>query len=181
MTMDELRYPIGKFNPSQEISIKNRKKWIKTIRRFPKKIRAAVKKLNDEQLDTPYRPGGWTIRQVVHHVADSHINSYVRFKWTLTEDTPEIKAYEQEGWAELPDAKTGPIKPSLTILEGVHQRWYQLLKSMSDEDFARELTHPEWDFKLSLNRMLSLYAWHCKHHLAHITNLTSSEEFKDES
>lgn len=153
---------------------------MKIIRRFPKKLRVTVKGLTDEQLDTPYRPGGWTVRQVVHHVADSHVNSYVRFKWTLTEDTPEIKAYEQEAWAELYDSRKAPIKSSLRILDGIHRRWSQVLNAMSEEDFKRELTHPEWEYRLSLDRMLSLYAWHSRHHLAHITSLIDREGFNDD-
>ena len=171
MNTEELKYPIGKFNPLQELNKQNRKKWMKTIRRFPKNLRAVIRNLNNSQLDTPYRPGGWTLRQVIHHLADSHLNSYIRFKWALTEETPLIKTYHQVKWAELPDAKSSPINPSIRTLRGIHKRWSILMNAMTEEDFRRELTHPEWKDNLSLNRMLSLYAWHCDHHLAHITSL----------
>jgi uncharacterized damage-inducible protein DinB len=126
--------------------------------------------LSEEQLDTAYRPGGWTIRQVVHHVADSHLNSYTRFRLALTEDTPAIKGYDQERWAELPDAKTAPVLVSLVLLEALHRRWVQLLRSMAPADFARTFVHSELG-KVTLDRNLALYAWHGDHHTGHITGL----------
>lgn len=171
MDIDKLKYPIGRLDKNQAFTEKNRRKWIKTIKKLPKRLNKTVSKLNDQQLDTPYRPGGWTVRQVIHHMADSHVNSYIRFRWALTEDSPMIKAYEEKSWAELPDAKDSDIDASLLMLGGIHERWTRLLESMSEEDFARELGHPEWKNNLSLNFMCSLYAWHCKHHLAHITEL----------
>ena len=133
--------------------------------------------LTDHQLDTPYRPGGWTVRQLIHHIADSHLNSYVRFRWALTEDTPVIKAYDEKEWAELPDAQSAPIKYSLNLLKAVHGRWSLLLERMSPDDFEKELSHPEWKYNLSLNDMVQLYHWHGSHHLAHITGLIAREEW----
>jgi hypothetical protein len=175
MDIQNLKYPIGKLDKDQKYTVKNRKKWIKTIKKLPKRLKKVVTKLDDSQLNTPYRPEGWTVRQVVHHLADSHVNSYIRFRWTLTEDSPMIKAYDEKSWAELPDAKNSDIDASLLMLSAIHKRWGRLLESMSNEDFARELGHPEWDKSLSLNFMCSLYAWHCEHHLAHITELIKRE------
>ena len=134
-------------------------------------MRSAVAGLNEGQLETPYRAGGWTVRQVVHHVADSHLNSYIRFRWTLTEDTPTIKAYDETRWAELPDAKTAPVEVSLKLLESLHVRWVYLLETLDDEAFKRSFVHPETGEEISLERNLALYAWHGRHHCAHITAL----------
>ncbi len=177
MDLERLKYPIGKFNPKQEFSSRNLKKWRKTIRKFPKRLKKVVVDLSAEQLNTPYRPGGWTVKQVVHHVADSHINSYVRFKWTLTEDTPIIKAYDEKLWAMLPDANDDNLQHTFTILKGIHGRWTCLLEGMSHNDFQQNLSHPEWKNNLSLGTMLALYAWHCDHHLAHITELIKRENW----
>ena len=163
----DLRYPIGKFDPNESTS--TRAERISTIRNLPVALAEAVGDLDEVQLDTEYRPGGWTVRQVVHHLADSHLNSFCRFKLALTEDVPTIRAYYEDRWAELPDS-LGPVETSLAILEGVHARWVQLLESMDDESFARRLDHPEsggWD----LDGFLALYDWHSKHHTAHITSL----------
>ncbi len=168
--LNELRYPLGKFSASEEITDESIKKFIKTIEETPAKLRNAVQDLTEMQLDTPYRPGGWTIRQVVHHLPDSHINSYVRFKLALTEDKPTIKTYDEAKWAELEDSKITPVEVSLSLLESLHKRWVVLLRSMSEKDFHKTVNHPEWG-EIRLDRMLALYAWHCKHHLAHITNL----------
>ena len=135
---------------------------------------AAVAGLDDRQLDTPYRPGGWTVRQVVHHYADSHANSYVRFRLALTEDAPVIKPYDEQRWAELPDAKSAPISVSLTLLSALHQRWVLLLRSLDDQTFARTFIHPELG-EMRLDKTLGLYAWHCHHHVAHITNLRARQ------
>jgi uncharacterized damage-inducible protein DinB len=147
-----------------------RRKLIAQIAEAPAKLRAAVKGLNKKQLDMPYREGGWTIRQVVHHLPDSHMNAYVRFKLALTEDHPTIKTYDQERWAELPDSKTAPIEPSLGLLDSLHERWVGVLKSMSAADFSRNLKHPELG-EVVLDRYLALYAWHGRHHVGHITSL----------
>ena len=162
----DLRYPIGQFDPADAAG---RSEHIKTIAELPSTLAASVAGLSDEQLDTPYRPEGWTLRQTVHHVADSHINSMVRFKLTLTEDeSPTIRPYYEDRWAELADSRM-PVDVSLAIVDGVHRRWVSLLESMSDEDFQREFIHPETG-KWTLEKVLALYAWHSRHHTAHITS-----------
>ena len=166
----ELRYPIGRFSVPEEITTKQIKSYIKTIEEAPQKYRKAVQGLSEKQLDTPYRPEGWTVRQVIHHVPDSHINSHVRFKLGLTEENPTIKTYDEAKWAELDDSRDTPIKVSLTLLESLHKRWTLLLKSMSEKDYQKTVNHPEWG-ELRIDKMLALYDWHCKHHLAHILNL----------
>lgn len=168
--LEKLRYPIGKFNSAQPITTADAQKYVQEIAALPALMRQAVNNLSNEQLDTPYRPGGWTVRQVVHHVADSHINSYVRFKLALTENYPTIKPYEEHLWAELPDAKNESIEVSLVLLEALHQRWVVLLKSFSAADWERGYMHPE-SGKTSLLTAVGLYAWHGRHHLAHITSL----------
>ena len=167
--IEDLRYPIGKFDSNIEVTPDARKKFIQTIEDLPEKIREAVRNLSDEQLDTPYRPEGWTVRQLVHHVADSHLNSICRFKLALTEDVPTIRPYYEDRWANLADAQL-PIDDSMKIIEGVHSRWAALLNSMSDEDFQRKLNHPE-SGEWTLEKFLGLYDWHSKHHTAHITSL----------
>jgi uncharacterized damage-inducible protein DinB len=172
---EDLRYPIGIFNRQIEITPESKRNFINEITELPNKLKAAVKDLNDQQLDTPYRPGGWTIRQTVHHIADSHLNSQIRFKLALTEETPTIRPYFEERWAELGDSFL-PVEPSIKIIEGLHHRWTTLLNSMSDDDFQRKLIHPdsgEW----TLSQMLALYAWHGKHHTAHITKLRERENW----
>jgi hypothetical protein len=173
MTTDDLRYPVGRFafNGADE---KTRASWIEEIARLPEKLRSAVGTLSESRLDTPYRPGGWTVRQVTHHLPDSHMNAFIRFKFALTEDVPRIKAYDEAKWAELADGKTGPIETSLALLDGLHARWTRLLRSMRPADFARELEHPEHG-RVPLDRMLALYAWHCRHHVAHVTELARRE------
>lgn len=163
---DELRYPIGRFNPASEGS---RADQIETLRHLPSTLRQAVSGLNDAQLDTPYRDGGWTLRQVVHHVADSHTNSYIRVKLALTEDTPAIKGYDEAAWAQLPDSRM-PVEVSLPFIEAIHARLIALLESMSDADFERTFVHPERG-SVTLANNLALYAWHSRHHVAHITRL----------
>lgn len=163
------RYPIGKFNGQAAGSDGERRRFLKDIEQTPARLRAAVEGLSDKQLDTPYREGGWTVRQVVHHVPDSHLNSYIRFKWALTENEPMIKAYYEERWAELPDSKM-PIPVSLTLLDALHQRWTNLLKSFQADHWKKTLRHPELGV-LTLDKMLALYAWHGKHHVAHIQAL----------
>lgn len=163
--MQDPRYPVGRFDPT---SFPSREENARTIADLPSKVRGAVDGLSDEQLDTPYREGGWTLRQTVHHLADSHINSLVRFKLALTEDQPPtIRPYYEDRWAELADSSM-PVDTSLKIIEGVHSRWTALLESMTDADFAREFIHPETG-SWTLDRVLALYAWHSLHHTAHIT------------
>lgn len=166
----DLQYPIGKFKWEGDLTDDTRRRLIGEIESTPAKLRAALAGLSQEQLDTPYRPGGWTVRQVVHHLPDSHLNSYTRFKLALTEDEPTIKPYDQERWSELADARTAPVDTSLLLLESLHRRWVLLLKSMTPQDFARAFNHPELG-KLSLDKTLALYAWHGAHHVAHITSL----------
>jgi len=166
-----LSYPIGKFEAPETVSEEQIQTWIREIEEVPALYEAAVRNLNQEQLDTPYRPEGWTVRQVIHHVPDSHMNAYIRFHWTLTEDHPTIKAYNEADWAELPYLKEVPIQHSLDILKSVHARWVVLLKNLSVTDFERTYIHPQYGRVFSLKTVLALYAWHGKHHLAHIENL----------
>lgn len=167
----DLRYPVGRFEPPAHVTAEQRRAWIAELAAAPAQFRAAVESLNDEQLDTPYRPGGWTVRQVIHHVPDSHMNSYVRFRLALTEENPTIKPYEEARWAELADAKTMPIEVSLMLLEALHARWVRLLEAMAPDDFARTFVHPGMNRTMSLDQNLGLYAWHSRHHLAHIRGL----------
>ncbi len=166
----DLSYPIGKFDFHAPVPAANRPQLIEQIAAAPERLREVVRGLDDSQLDTPYRPGGWTVRQLVHHLPDSHMNSYIRFRLALTEEAPTIKPYDQEKWSGLPDARTMPVEPSLRLLEGMHQRWVALLRSMSDNDFARTFRHPELGL-IRLDTNLGLYAWHGRHHVAHITGL----------
>lgn len=170
MATVDLRYPVGRFHFPDPVSAEDRQSFINRIADAPGKMRAAVTGLNDAQLDTPYRPGGWTVRQVVHHVPDSHMNSYIRFRWALTEDEPTIKAYYEDRWAELFDARTAPIAASLNLLEALHARWVALLGSFREEDWKRRFRHPELG-AISLEQTAALYAWHGQHHVAHITEL----------
>jgi uncharacterized damage-inducible protein DinB len=166
----DLRYPIGKFNGQPAANDGERRQFLKDLEEAPARLRAAVEGLSDKQLDTPYREGGWTVRQVVHHVPDSHLNSYIRFKWALTEDEPTVKTYYEDRWAELADSKSTPIQVSLTLLDSLHQRWTNLLKSFKADDWKKTLRHPDLGV-MTLDKMLALYAWHGKHHVAHITAL----------
>ncbi len=164
------RYPIGKYTPPQEATPALRRQAIDSIAGTPAKLKAALSGLHDAQLDTPYRDGGWTVRQVAHHVPDSHLNAYVRFRLALTENQPTIKPYEEARWAELADAKSAPVAVSLALLEPLHDRWVRLLRSLTASDFARTFVHPEHGVR-TLDWMLFLYAWHGRHHTAHITTL----------
>ncbi|HKP77351.1 MAG TPA: bacillithiol transferase BstA [Longimicrobiaceae bacterium] len=168
--MDDPRYPVGKYTPPQEIGAEQRREWIGQIAEAPARLREAVRGLNDEQLDTPYRDGGWTVRQVVHHVPDSHMNAFIRFKLALTEDTPTIKTYEEAEWAKLPDVRETPVETSLTLLDTLHDRFVRLLSALTDEQWGRAFRHPEWG-EIRLEQTLGLYAWHGRHHVAHITGL----------
>ena len=165
-----LRYPIGYREKPSVVTSAHRAAWIEEIRAAPGALRNAVADLTQNQLDTPYRPGGWTIRQVVHHLPDSHMNAYIRFRWTLTEEAPVIKTYREAQWAELPDGKSGDIELSLNLLEALHRRWVVLLRSLNEEDWKRTCVHPE-DGPRSLENFLAVYAWHGKHHIAHIQSL----------
>ena len=166
----DLQYPVGKFQWPGALSAAERNELIHQIEAAPANVRAAVARLSEAQLDTPYRPGGWTVRQVIHHVPDSHMNSYVRFRLALTEDEPAVKAYDEAKWAELHDARTLPPGPSLALLENLHTRWVELLRQMTDTDFQRTFRHPEIGL-VRLDTNLALYAWHGRHHTAHITGL----------
>ena len=165
--MDDLRYPVGPFVYDKETTPGKRAEWIRQLAGAPALLRSAVSGLSDRQIETPYRPGGWTVRQVVHHVPDSHLNAYCRFKLALTEDNPTIKPYDEAAWANLADTAGTPLDVSLTLLEALHQRWVVLLESMTHADFARPLQHPERG-AISLDWMLQLYAWHGRHHAGHV-------------
>jgi len=171
---EQLKFPVGRYQPPSQITPDQRAAWIEEMAKLPKNLEAAVAGLTDAQLNTPYRPGGWTVRQVVHHLPDSHLNSYTRFRLALTENSPVIKPYEEGAWAELSDAKTAPVAPSLMLLNGLHSRFVLLLKSMSDADFAKTFRHPELGEK-RLDWTLGLYAWHCLHHVAHINQLRARQ------
>ncbi|MEO7085011.1 MAG: YfiT family bacillithiol transferase [Gemmatimonadaceae bacterium] len=168
--MQDHRFPIGKFQRPASLTPAERAAAVDAVASAPAALRAAVQGLNDAQLDTPYRPDGWTVRQVVHHVPDSHMNAFIRFKLALTEDNPTIKPYDEAAWAKLEDARSTPIETSLSLTDGVHDRWLRILRAMSAEDFGRGLTHPE-NGQMNLDQMLALYAWHGRHHVAHITSL----------
>ncbi len=167
--MSDLRYPVGKFSYAGPLSAEQKKQSLDDIEQTPAYLRAAVRVLSEAQLDTPYRDGGWTVRQVVHHVPDSHLNAYVRFKLALTEDDPTIKPYREDRWAELPDSRQ-PIENSLVLLESLHRRWMVLLRSLTEEEWKKPFRHPELGL-MTLEKTLALYAWHGKHHVAHITSL----------
>jgi uncharacterized damage-inducible protein DinB len=167
----DLRYPIGPFSFDGPLTPDQRARHLARIAATPAALRAAVAGLSDSQLDTPYRPGGWTVRQVVHHVPDSHLNAYVRFRWSLTERHPTIKPYAEARWAELPDARTAPPEISLDLLAALHRRWLLLLERLGPDDWSRTFHHPDQNRELSLDEALALYAWHGEHHVAHITSL----------
>lgn len=167
---DTLKYPIGRFSFDPGAAATQREEWIADISHLPHQLEAALDGLSEGQLDTPYRPDGWTVRQVVHHVADSHLNAYIRVRWALTEEQPTIKAYDEKLWAELHDARTHPVAASLQLLGGLHARWTSLLNSMAPEDFQRALVHPV-NGPGTIERYTCLYAWHGKHHVAHVTAL----------
>ncbi|HSZ71626.1 MAG TPA: putative metal-dependent hydrolase [Cytophagaceae bacterium] len=175
--LNSLQFPIGKYEAPQTLTQELVNGYIKDIASFPKRLLQAVKGLDKQQLDTPYRPGGWTIRQVVHHCADSHMNSLIRFKLALTEETPTIKPYYEERWAELADSKNMDITPSLLLLEGLHQRWVTLLQSLTAKDLEKTFIHPEHGKRFRLDENIGVYAWHCNHHLAHINTLKKNRNW----
>jgi DinB superfamily len=168
---EDLRYPIGRFTPPASSDPSARAELISILRLLPSTLQTAISGLNQAQLDTPYREGGWTVRQLVHHIADSHANAYVRTKLALTEDWPTIKPYDEAAWARLADSRL-PIDGSLEMIGALHERWVTLLESLSDADFQRGYNHPE-NGRQNLATMLAIYAWHSRHHTAHITNLRS--------
>ena len=165
------RYPIGPFQRRDSLDADERRTMIDTIAAAPARLREAVSGLDDAQLDTPYREGGWTVRQVVHHVPDSHINAFIRLKLALTENEPTIRPYDESEWAKLSDARDTPIEVSLTLLESLHARWVGLMRSLGDGDFRRTFRHPEHDGTQTLDWLVAMYAWHSRHHVAHITSL----------
>lgn len=168
--MNDPRYPIGKFSFPPSLAPEQRNQLIDDIAHVPANMRAAVKGLSPEQLDTPYRDGGWTVRQVAHHVPDSHMNAYIRFKLALTEDEPTIKPYLEDRWAKLQDTQSTPLEVSLTMLDSLHDRWVRLLRALGPEDWKRTFRHPELGL-VQLDKNVALYGWHGKHHVAHITEL----------
>ena len=172
----DLRYPIGRFKRPVEITKDDLTQFIADIQALPSNLSTAVAGLSEGQIDTPYRPDGWTVRQVSHHLADSHLNSFYRYRVALTEDTPTISAYKEAAWAELPDAKTSSLDLSLELLRGLHARWVILLRSMTDEQFQKSFRHPERG-EMRLDWVTGLYAWHCRHHVAHITSLRERENW----
>lgn len=172
--MEDLRYPVGRFSMPSEVTDEQRQRFIDEIAETPALLRRAVEGLSPEQFDTPYRPGGWTVRQLVHHVPDSHVNSYVRFKLALTEDEPTVKTYMEDRWALLEDTRRTPVEVSLTLLESLHARWVALLGSLTKADLARTFRHPELGL-VTVEQNIALYAWHGRHHVAHITRLRESE------
>ena len=174
-TTPDLRYPVGRFTFPEAATSQQIEGWIADIEATPAALRAAVKGLAAAQIESPYRPGGWTVRQLVHHVADSHMNAYTRFKLALTEGTPTIKPYNEAAWAELEDTRTVPITVSLELIDALHTRWVALLRSLSPEQLRRDLRHPEQNRIMRLDGLLGLYAWHGRHHVAHVTALRERE------
>jgi DinB superfamily len=168
--MSDPRYPIGQFAFDGPLTDEQRKNLIADIEQTPAALRAALKGLSPQQIETPYRDGGWNVRQVVHHVPDSHINAYVRFKLALTEDTPTIKPYMEDRWSNLADVESTPLEVSLSLLDSLHNRWVRLLRSLKSEDWKRTFNHPEMGV-VPLEKSLGLYAWHGRHHIAHISEL----------
>ena len=175
MNIDQLKFPIGKFKSKGILSPEEISSNIQEIEELPQLLINSLESLDDNQLDTPYRPDGWTMRQVCHHIADSHLNAYCRFKLTLTEDLPEIRPYDQDKWADLIESSSAPVSISLNIISSIHARWVLALKNMNYEDWSRMYIHPEEKNKYSLHHLLATYAWHGKHHLNHILNLKKTK------
>ncbi len=172
--MADLRYPIGEFIVPKEVTKAQREGWLEEVARLPERLRSALAELSNAQLETPYRPGGWSVRRVAHHLSDSHLNSYTRFKLALTEENPTIRPYDEARWAELGDSDA-PVEVSLALLDALHKRWIVLLRSLSEPDWQRTFTHPASGETLILEQNLAHYAWHGEHHLAHITSLRERE------
>ena len=169
--LEHLKYPIGEFQDIPEITDQDIDNYIQTLKEFPRQLKSLVGNWTDEQLDTQYRAGGWTVRQLVNHLSDSHMNSFIRFKLALTEDNPTVKIYDQAKWAELQDSFNMDIKPALQILKGLHKRWVFELRSLTNREFESTFYHPEQHRTITLRESLDFYAWHCEHHLAHIESL----------
>lgn len=174
--MEDHRYPIGKYTP-QPFSEELLGEWLIDIKNLPQHLENALLNLDEAQINTPYREGGWTIKQLVHHVADSHMNAYMRFKLGLTENNPTIKPYDEKLWAEMSDTRNLPVNISLTLLHALHARWYEVLKNMSKEDMDKTVFHPEHKKEMTLWYLLGLYSWHSRHHVAHITALREREKW----
>jgi hypothetical protein len=173
---EDLRYPIGKMPVLEaRVNAPQREEWIRTIESLPQRLRRAVEGFTPERWDTPYRPGGWTVRQLVHHIPDSHLNAYMRFKLALTEDEPTIRPYDEDAWARLVDTRATPPEVSLVLLEALHTRWVVLLRSIPEPSYERTLRHPEHGRIFTLEQLLAQYAWHSEHHLRHITALCERE------
>lgn len=168
---DHKKYPIGKFQQTETVCDIETDRHIEIIKNFPRKVKMLIENWSDERLDTQYREGGWTVRQLVNHLSDSHMQSLGRFKMALTEENPTIKPYDEAKWAELQDSRCEPVSSALLILEGLHKRWIHLLKTMTNKEFERTYFHPEYNTVVSLRENLAFYAWHCDHHYAHIANL----------
>ncbi len=174
-TLELLKYPIGHYQIPETLTDEQLEEWITVLEELPQRLEIMVRPLSAKQLETPYRPGGWTVRQLVHHIADSHHHSYIRFKWGLTEDNPVIKPYDEKAWSQLFDAKTAPIQMSLDHLKVVHAKLVYLLRGLSKEDLQRKFTHPEGNTETTLAENIGRYAWHGSHHFAHIKNLIQRE------
>jgi hypothetical protein len=175
--LEAIKYPIGRFQKPDVVSPTDRESWITTLERFPNELEGAIYGLNEQQLNTPYREGGWTVLQLVNHMADSHANMYMRIRLALTEDNPVIKPYKEAAWAELTDSKTAPVAFSLQMLRGMHTRLILLLRSLGEDELDRCFIHPEHNRTVSIVNVISLYAWHCNHHLAHILNLRKANNW----
>jgi hypothetical protein len=171
LDLEKLKYPIGKFSLPSSYSQEYIADKIEEIATFPEKLKLETINLSNEQLDTPYRPGGWTVRQVIHHCAESHMNCFIRIKWALTENNPVIKAYDEVLWSELPDNLKMPIEPTLTLLDGLHSRLAYIMKNLSENDLEKSFIHPENNSEYKIKQLIALYSWHGNHHLAHITSL----------
>ncbi|MBT8296093.1 MAG: putative metal-dependent hydrolase [Gramella sp.] len=169
--LEELKYPIGKAEIPEKITSDNIQRWISDISELPKKLEDAVRKLSQEQLATPYRPEGWTLKQLIHHIADSHMNALLRFKWALTEEEPTIKAYNEKAFAELYDSKLAPVEISLQFISAIHGKWVILLENMSTLDYEKTFVHPDNGHRYTLKESLGHYSWHSRHHFAHLQNL----------
>jgi DinB superfamily len=175
--LESLKYPIGRFERPSQVSAQDRARHVEEIAALPARFRRAVDGLSDSQLDTPYRPGGWTVRDVVHHVPESHMNSFIRFKWALTEELPAIKTYEENLWAGLGDYRVTPVAVSLDLLDALHRRWVPLMRMLDDRGWAREFLHPKLG-PIRLDVTAALYAWHGRHHLAHVESLAEREGWR---
>jgi uncharacterized damage-inducible protein DinB len=178
MDIEKLKYPIGKFDCPSNITIEIQQAWISILEHFPNRLNNLVSTLSENQLNTPYRPEGWTVRQTIHHIYDSHHNAYTRFKWALTETIPTIKAYDEKSWAETADAKNAPIELSLSAISSLHAKWVYLIKGLSQEQLLKEFHHPARNRNYTLAETVGSYAWHSNHHYAHIENLLKREGWK---